>query len=191
MRMALLIVGFSLAAELPASAWNGVFVGMERYDIPAVTVGMARLLAAFGVIAAALTGHSLVVMAIAMAAANLVSYLAQYIALRRLAPDIRFHASMVRRSTARELYGYCLGLTVFAFSTFLVTGLDLILVGRFQFSMVTAYSCQRQHDHVDRRSARRGHQRDPAALGGLACAAEIGGAGRSGHFLRHGSACSC
>jgi len=140
MRIALLIVGFSTAAELPASAWNGVFVGMERYDVPALTVGSARLLSALGVIAAALTGRSIVVMATAMAAANLISYLAQYLALRRAAPDVRFHPHMVRRSTARELYGYCLGLTVFAFSTFLITGLDLLLVGRFQFSMVTPYS---------------------------------------------------
>lgn len=140
MRIALLIVGFSMAAELPASAWNGVFVGMERYDVAALTVGSARLLSAVGVIAAALTGHSIVVMATAMAAANLISYLAQYLALRRMAPDVRFRPHMVRRSTAQELYGYCLGLTVFAFSTFLVTGLDLLLVGRFQFSMVTPYS---------------------------------------------------
>lgn len=140
MRVALLVVGFSMAAELPASAWNGVFVGMERYDVPALTVGSARLLSALGVIAAALTGHSIVVMAAAMAVANLISYLAQYLALRRIAPEVRFHPHMVRRSTAHELYGYCLGLTVFAFSTFLVTGLDLLLVGRFQFSMVTSYS---------------------------------------------------
>jgi O-antigen/teichoic acid export membrane protein len=140
MRIALLIVGSSLAAELPASAWNGVFIGMQRYDVPALTVGSARLLSALGIIAAALTGHSIVVMASAMAAANLISYLAQYLALRRMAPDVRFHPHMVRRSTAKELYGYCLGLTVFAFSTFLVTGLDLLLVGRFQFSMVTPYS---------------------------------------------------
>ncbi len=140
MRVALLIVGFSMAAELPASAWNGVFVGMERYDIPALTVGSARLLSAIGVVAAALTSHSLVAMAAAMAVANLVSYLAQYLTLRRVAPDIRFQPQMVRRSTAHELYGYCLGLTVFAFSTFLVTGLDLLLVGRFQFPMVTPYS---------------------------------------------------
>jgi O-antigen/teichoic acid export membrane protein len=140
MRWALLIVGFSIAAELPASAWNGVFVGMERYDVPALTVGGARLLSALGVIAAALRGHSLVVMAAAMAVSNLISYVAQYLALRRMAPDVRFHWRMVRRSTAHELYGYCLGLTVFAFSAFLITGLDLILVGRFQFSMVTPYS---------------------------------------------------
>jgi O-antigen/teichoic acid export membrane protein len=140
MRISLLVVGSSLAAELPASAWNGVFVGMERYDVPALTVGFARLLSAAGIVAAALTGHSIVAMAAAMATANLISYLAQYLLLRRIAPDVRFHRRMVRRSTATELYGYCLGLTVFAFSTFLVTGLDLLLVGRFQFSMVTPYS---------------------------------------------------
>lgn len=140
MRGALLIVGFSLSAELPASAWNGVFIGMERYDVPALTVGGSRLLSALGVIAMALTGHSIVAMAVTMAVINLVSYLAQYLALRRMAPDVRFHPHMVRRSTAHELYGYCLGLTVFAFSALLVTGLDLVLVGRFQFSMVTPYS---------------------------------------------------
>ena len=140
MRLALLVVGFSMAAELPASAWNGVFIGMERYDVPALTVGGARLLSAIGVVAAALTGHSIVTMAVAMAVTNLVSYLAQYLALRHTAPEVRFRPDLVRRSTAQELYGYCLGLTVFAFSTFLVTGLDLVLVGRFQFSMVTSYS---------------------------------------------------
>ena len=46
MRLALLLVGFSLAVELPASACNGVFIGMQRYEIPALTTGGGRLIAA-------------------------------------------------------------------------------------------------------------------------------------------------
>jgi O-antigen/teichoic acid export membrane protein len=140
MRWALLLVGFSLAVELPASAWNGVFIGMERYELPAVTIGGARILSSLGVIVAALAGSSLPAMAAIITTANLLSYLAQYLALRSIAPDIHFRLPMVRRSTARELYGYCFGLTVMSFSMLLVTGFDLVLVGRFDFSAVIPYS---------------------------------------------------
>lgn len=140
MRLSLLIVGLALALGLPASSWSGVFAGLARYEIPALTVGSARLLSALGVIAAALAGRSLVVMAAIIASANLLSYLAQYLILRRILPDIRFQLSLVRRSTAHELYGYCFGLTVMNFAMLLITGFDLLLVGRFQFSAVTPYS---------------------------------------------------
>jgi O-antigen/teichoic acid export membrane protein len=140
MRLALLIVGFALAVELPASAWNGVFVGLQRYEIPALTVGSARLAGAIGVVAVALASGSLAAMAVALASANLLSYLAQYVILRRVAPDVSFKASLVSRSTSRELVHYCWGLTVMSFSMLLITGLDLVLVGRFQFSAVTPYS---------------------------------------------------
>ncbi len=91
-------------------------------------------------IAAALAGRSLVAMAAIIAAANLLSCLAQYLALRRIAPDVRFQLSLVRRSTARELSGYCFGLTVMSVSMLLVTGFDLVLVGHFEFAVVTPYS---------------------------------------------------
>jgi O-antigen/teichoic acid export membrane protein len=140
MRLALLIVGFVMAVELPVSAWNGVFIGMQRYEIPALTVGSARLISAIGIIAAALAGQSLVVMAAMLAAANLLSYLIQYLALNRIAPDVHFNRSLVQRSTACELYEYCLGLTIMSFSMLLVTGFDLVLVGHFDFAAVTPYS---------------------------------------------------
>jgi O-antigen/teichoic acid export membrane protein len=140
MRLALMLVGFSLAVELPASACNGVFIGVERYEIPAMIVGMARLLTAAALIAASLANGSLVLMAGIVAAMNLLSHIAQYLALRRLVPSVRFQRRLVSRSTARELYSYCSGLTVVSFSMLLVTGLDLVLVGRFDFAAVTPYS---------------------------------------------------
>lgn len=140
MRLALALVGLSLALELPASAFNGVFIGIERYEVPAIIVGTARLLSALGLILVSLANGSVVFMAAIVAGMNLLSHLAQYIALRRLVPDVRFQRKLVRRSTARELYGYCSGLTVVSFSMLLVTGLDLVLVGRFEFAAVTPYS---------------------------------------------------
>jgi O-antigen/teichoic acid export membrane protein len=140
MRLALFVVGLTMAIELPASAWNGVFAGLQRYEIPALTIGGARLIWAIGVIVAAFQGRSIVVMATILAGANILSYLAQYLALRRVAPDIHFRLSLVRRSTARELAGYCFGLIVMSLSMILISGFDLLLVGHFQFSAVTPYS---------------------------------------------------
>jgi len=140
MRQALMILGISLALGLPASAWNGVFIGIQRNEIPALTTGVARLASAAGVVLAAFAGKSVVVMAVIMAAANLVSYALQYAVMRKVVPEIEFDLKLVRRSSISELLGYCFGLTVMSFSMLLITGLDLILVGRLQFSAVTPYS---------------------------------------------------
>ncbi len=140
MRLALMLVGSSLAIELPASACNGVFIGIERYEIPAIIIGLARLFSASGLIAVALAGGSIVLMAAIVAGTNLLAYLLQYLALRHIAPEMRVQRELVRGSTARELYGYCSGLTVVSFSMLLVTGLDLVLVGRFDFAAVAPYS---------------------------------------------------
>jgi O-antigen/teichoic acid export membrane protein len=88
MRWSLFILGISLALGFPASAWNGISVGLQRYDIPASTIGGARLLSAIGVLVAALLGKSIVVMATLMALVNVGSYLAQYLATTKIAPHI-------------------------------------------------------------------------------------------------------
>lgn len=140
MRLAMLIVGISVALGLPSSAWNGVFIGLQRYEIPAFTVGGGKLLSALGLILAAITGRSLLFMASLVAGANILSYAAQFVFLRRIAPEIRFRSQLITSSTVRELSGYCLSLTVWSVSMLFVSGFDLILVGRFQFSAVIPYA---------------------------------------------------
>jgi O-antigen/teichoic acid export membrane protein len=140
MRWAMVILGVSVALGLPASAWNGVFLGLQRNEIPAITIGGARIVSAVGIVIAAFTGKSVVTMSAIMAGTYLASYGVQYLAARRVVPDLRFELAQVRRATASELFSYCLGLTVMSFSMLLITGLDLILVGRFEFAALTPYS---------------------------------------------------
>jgi O-antigen/teichoic acid export membrane protein len=140
MRIAMMIVGISVALGLPASAWNGVFVGLQRYEIPAISAGTGKLLSALGLIVAAITGRSLVLMACVVAATNLLSYIAQFAMLRRVAPDIRFRGKLITTPMVRELFGYCLSLTVWSISMLFISGIDLVLVGRFDFSAVTPYA---------------------------------------------------
>jgi len=140
MRWAMVMVGGSIAVGLPASAWSGVFVGLQRYEIPALTVGVTRALAAVGVVAVALAGRSMIAMSFVVGTTNLLSCAALYTFLRWIAPEIRFQRSRISRSTAHMLYGYCFSLTVVVLSTLLVTGFDLVLVARFDFGALTEYS---------------------------------------------------
>jgi O-antigen/teichoic acid export membrane protein len=140
MQWSLFILGISLALGLPASAWSGIFIGLQRYDIPALAIGGARLLSALGVVIAVLLGHSILSLATITALVNFASYGVLYLAKRRIAPTIDFEWSLVQSSTTRELMSYCLGLTVMSFSMLLVTGLDIVLVARFQFKEVIPYS---------------------------------------------------
>lgn len=139
MRIAILIVGFSVALGLPVTALNGIFVGLQRYEIPAITTGTGKLLSAAGLIWAALTGKSLVVMAMIVAATNLFSYALQFGAARRIASNIRFRVELITRSMIRELWEYCFSLSVWSFASIFFGGISLILVGRFQFSAVAPY----------------------------------------------------
>lgn len=140
MRATMVIVGLSVLIGLPVSAWNGVAVGLQRYEIPALTNVAGKLVSLVALIWAAVTGKSLIWMAIIMALANMISYALQFAIVRRLAPDIRLSRRLVTSRAMRELADYCFSLTVWSFSMLLVTGFDLILVGRFQFAAVIPYS---------------------------------------------------
>jgi O-antigen/teichoic acid export membrane protein len=45
-RMALILVAGSLAVGLPCSVFNGIFVGLQRYEVPAAIIGGSRAISA-------------------------------------------------------------------------------------------------------------------------------------------------
>lgn len=140
MRAAMIIVGVSAVAGLPASAWSGVFIGLQRNEIPAAAFGISKFVAALGLAAAAIERRSILWMAAIMSTADLLSYLCQYWLARRIAPEIRGDYRLIRKPIVRELSSYCMSLVVWSFAMLLITGLDLALVGRFEFSAVTPYA---------------------------------------------------
>ncbi|MCU1297264.1 MAG: rane protein involved in the export of O-antigen and teichoic acid [Acidobacteriaceae bacterium] len=139
-RIALVLVSSSLAVGLPASVFNGIFIGLQRYEVPAAIIAGSRLVAAVLVILVVKFGGTLTRMGAVMAAINLASYVLQYLMYRRLAPSVRISTRLVSRAAGRELFDYCLSLTIWSFATLLVTGLDIILVGIFDFRSVAYYT---------------------------------------------------
>jgi len=139
-RIALALVGGSLAVGLPASVFNGIFVGLQRYEIPAVIVAGSKLFSGVLLVVIARHGGSIPAMAVSMAATSLVSYVLQWLMSRRYAPDIRLSRRLVSGDAGRELLSYCVSLTVWSFAMLLVSGLDLTLVGVFDFQRVAFYA---------------------------------------------------
>jgi len=139
-RIALALVGGSLALGLPASVFSGIFVGIQRYDILAVILAGPRILSAVLVVVIARHGGGIPAMALCTAGVTLASYALQWFMYRRYAPDIRLSPQLVSRDAARELAGYCASLTVWSFGMLLVSGLDLLLVGIFDFEKVAFYA---------------------------------------------------
>ena len=139
-RWALVLVGSSLAVGLPCSLFNGIFVGLQRYEVPAVAIGGSRIINAAFLVLIVRHGGSLAQMGAAVATVNLASYGLQYLLYRRMAPRMRFSSQLVSRKAGRELFDYCLSLSIWSFAMLMVSGLDVALVGHFEFEKVAYYA---------------------------------------------------
>jgi O-antigen/teichoic acid export membrane protein len=139
-QIALVLVASSLALGLPASTFNGIFVGLQKYEVPAVIIGGSRLFSAVLLILVVRAGGNLASMALTVATVNLVSYILQYIAYKKIVPGIRLSMRLISRKAGKDLLEYCFSLSVWSFAMLLVTGLDVLMVGYFQFAAVAYYA---------------------------------------------------
>lgn len=139
-KLALLVVGGSLAIGLPASVINGIFVGFQRNEIPAMVIAGSRLLTAALLIPAARAGWSVTALGFIVAGVNLASYLAQYLALRKLHSAIHIGVRRATRDCVRELGRYCTSLTVWSAAMMMISGLDLAILGHFDFNSTAHYA---------------------------------------------------
>jgi O-antigen/teichoic acid export membrane protein len=139
-QLSLLCVGCSLAIALPFSVFGGIFIGLQRYDVPAWITGVSRLLGGVFIVLIAHASHSIVMMAVVMAITNIGSGLWQFLACRQVASEIRISKQGISKATALEITSYCLTLTVTTIGMLLVSGMDTVIVGYFDYKSVVYYS---------------------------------------------------
>ena len=132
-RLALLLIGSSLATGLPATVAAGVFSGFQRNEIPAYVIVASRLAIAAALVFLATAGAGLSAMAGAYAAINVAATLIQLALLKQQHPDLGFRRTAVTMRAGRELAGYCFSLTVWSISILAVNGLDSVIAGRIDF----------------------------------------------------------
>lgn len=139
-RLALVITATSLALCLPCSALAGMYVGLQRNEVPALVGGTARILGAAGATWAAKTHHGLVGMALWTAAGTLLQpFLYLFLAGRSTwRPLLRL--AHIGRDTLVEFARFCAATVVSQFGTLLITGLDIPIVAAGDFQSAAFYS---------------------------------------------------
>jgi O-antigen/teichoic acid export membrane protein len=122
-QLALLWVGGTLAVALPFSVFGAVFIGLQRYDIPAWIIGSTKLLAGVLVVLAAHASHSIVMMAVMVGITNLCAGFWQYVAYRKIAAGYHISPQLISKKSVIEVAESCLSLSV--------STLGLLIINRF------------------------------------------------------------
>jgi len=139
-KLALLISGGSFVLGLPVSVLNAIFIGQQRNRIPVGIVIGNKLVMAALILIVVLKHSGLATMATAVGFANLLSYGASYVAWRAWAPEVTVCFRMASKLYAKQIASYCAALGVWYLGMLMVSGLDLTIVGIFDYVAVAYYA---------------------------------------------------
>jgi O-antigen/teichoic acid export membrane protein len=138
-RLTLLFVGTSLAISLPFSVFGAVFIGLQRYDIPAWIIGSNKLFGGLLIVLVAQSSHSMIMMGIAMGISNLSTGLWQYLAYRKMAIGVKISLRKISKESFVGILDHCFAVSVASVGGILVSGLDTTVIGYFDYKSVVYY----------------------------------------------------
>jgi O-antigen/teichoic acid export membrane protein len=139
-QVALLLMGGSFALGLPVTLVSAYFTGMQRNEIPAaIAIGNKFAMALF-VVGAVLRHKGLAAMGVAVAIGNIASYAGAFAAWRKYAPQVRVRLAAISKSCLRLISGYSATLMVWMAAMLMISGLDLVIVGIFDYKATAYYA---------------------------------------------------
>jgi len=138
-RSMLWATGVTLSAGLPFVAFSGVLIGLRRNDVVAAVLGTAKFVLTILLGLIAWKSHSLLWLTLCFVAVNGLSYAALWAACRRLS-GVAVGFAIPSRELLREVWRYCGTMLVWQISMLMITGLDVIIVGRVDFPAVPYYT---------------------------------------------------
>ncbi|MPY90067.1 MAG: hypothetical protein GEU99_19360 [Luteitalea sp.] len=139
-RVAVFLVGVSVATGLPAAVLSGAYMGLRRYEVPAAILIVGKLIGAALVAAAALVTASMRLMAVSMTVANLATHAALWMVYERSRFRVPLGRSWISWPSVRAVLVHCASLQIWTLGTILVSGLDLTIVGIWDFQAVAYFA---------------------------------------------------
>lgn len=134
MRLGVVAIGITTALMLPFMVMQAVFVGLQRYSIPALISSVSRVGTAVGLIALLLLHGGLAELALLIASFNLATIAAQWYCWKQFAStEVPLRIFTFDRGAARRLLEYCSILSIWTIGVLLISGLDTVIVGRYDF----------------------------------------------------------
>jgi O-antigen/teichoic acid export membrane protein len=139
-RISVLLVGFSLSFGLICAVYSAVFLGLQRYWIP-MTISIVNRASFAAIILAVVALHgNLAVMGMAVAFVNFATGLLQLVAWRGKASHIRMSPRLVDLRVLAVVARYCSLQSVWTVAMLCITGLDVAIVGHFDYVQTAYYS---------------------------------------------------
>jgi len=139
-RVSLIFVGISLSFGLLCSIFSSVFLGLQQYAIPMIISLINRILFAAVVLTAVYFQRGLAVMGALVALVNIGTGLLQFEAWRRLASHVQLTLRGLDFSIVKKMLSYCSTLAIWTAGMLCVSGLDVTIVGRYDFGQTAFYS---------------------------------------------------
>jgi O-antigen/teichoic acid export membrane protein len=139
-RLSLVFVGISLSFGLLCSIFSSVFLGLQRYAVPTILALANKILFTAVVLTAVYYRRSLAVMGALVAIVNIVTGILQFEAWRRFAHHIQLTLRNLDFGIVKSLMSYCSTLAIWTAGMLCVTGLDVTIVGRYDFGQTAFYS---------------------------------------------------
>jgi O-antigen/teichoic acid export membrane protein len=139
-QLGIIFVGVSLSFGLLCSIFSSIFIGLQRFAVPMLLTLANRLLSTAAIILAVAFHQGLAVMGMLVAVANVATGLLQFEAWRRWARKIRLSLRGLDPAVVRKMLTYCSSLAVWTAGMLLVSGLDVTIVGRYDFGQTAFYS---------------------------------------------------
>ncbi len=141
MRIGVLAIGSTTALLLPFLVLQAVFIGLQRYAIPAIIGSVGRIGSALGIIALLLLHGSLAQLAVLVASFNILNAAAQWYCWKRFAArEVPLRLFVLDRLVARRLLEYCGILAVWTLGGLAISGLDTTIVGHYDFRNTGFYA---------------------------------------------------
>ncbi len=133
-RTGVLAVGLSTVIALPFGAFLAVFTGLQRYGFPTALALVSKALSSASLAVLILMHGSLVELALALGAFNVLTALAQFGGWKKYASDrVGFDLLQADRGTAMRLARYGGVLSIWMVATLFISGLDIVIVGHYDY----------------------------------------------------------
>jgi O-antigen/teichoic acid export membrane protein len=139
-RASILLVGWSTAFSLPFGAFLAAFTGLQRYGFPTALAMLSRTLSAAGMAGLLLMHSNLVGLALCLTIVNVATALGQFLGWMKFARNsVGFSFRLVERISVLQLIRYGGVLSIWSIAGLLISGLDMIIVGHYDFKNTGYY----------------------------------------------------
>jgi O-antigen/teichoic acid export membrane protein len=140
-RISLLAVGLSTAVTLPFGVFLSIFTGLQQYVFPTIVATIGRVGTAVALIVLLLLHCGLVQLAFVYAGFNLATAAIQFFGWRRLVKErVDFSFLFFHRQSGIQLAKYGSVMSIWTLATFLISGLDIVIVGHYQYKDTGFYA---------------------------------------------------